>query len=290
MIALSQSRCLLQSIAGNLETRRSVLRREVRESTPDKARTKFSEADLREMAALYASGRSPQSIAEEFGSSRETVRRRLKELGVDGRQPKFSEQDCLAMAALYESGLTQMEVASQWGCTVYRVTKILAKYGVKRETPHQKRKFSDEECRRMTDLYQTGKTQSELAEMFGCSQTTVRNVLIQSGVTLRRNHRVSGEDCLRMAALYQSGQTIKEAAHTFGCSPSLVTSILKAHGVEIVPRRNEEHRHSGDALNRMAEMRQNGHTLKAIAGEFGYGISFVHKLLKKANIQKQDLR
>ena len=83
--------------------------------------------------------------------------------------------------------------------------------------------------------YEAGATVAELAATYGCSTTTVCDVLAARGVELRsRGPRspLAGREG-EVAAAYEAGATVRELVVRFGANQRTVRKVLADAGVEM---------------------------------------------------------
>lgn len=87
----------------------------------------------------------------------------------------------------------------------------------------------------LASLYAAGETVESLAVRFGCSVTTVREVLSASGVEMRargpRSPLDGRED--ELAAAYIGGATVRDLAERFGANQRTIRKVLAHQGVEM---------------------------------------------------------
>lgn len=85
--------------------------------------------------------------------------------------------------------------------------------------------------------YDAGETVEMLAVRYGCSTTTVREVLAAEGVGLRppgpRSPLVGRE--AEVATAYEAGATVRELAERFGANQRTIRKVLAGEGVAMRP-------------------------------------------------------
>ena len=85
--------------------------------------------------------------------------------------------------------------------------------------------------------YEQGATVEELAAAYGCSTTTVRDVLAEGGVELRRpgpRNPLEGREH-EVAAAYEAGATVRELVDRFGANQRTIRKALADRGVAMRP-------------------------------------------------------
>jgi len=204
-----------------------------------------SQQEHRQIVNLYERGLTLKKVATKVGRDVKTVERTLRKLGVvkrrhGGSKKKYSPQDRQRMVDLYKSGLSQREVSTKLGCSVDTVKIVFRELSVQSRPGSFLPKFSEQDCQRIIAMYQDGKTQTEIAATFGCSQLTVASTLVKHGIerhSRRRPSRFSDEERNLMMEMYQNGATKKAIAKKFDCSSSLVQHFLgkQVHRRNVVP-------------------------------------------------------
>lgn len=84
---------------------------------------------------------------------------------------------------LYSTGLLPEQIASKLGCSssgVYRILRFSNQY-----VPANRKRFNPNTEKKIVHLYETGSSLAGLAEMFGCHNRTIRNVLHRNGCRIK---------------------------------------------------------------------------------------------------------
>lgn len=99
----------------------------------------------------------------------------------------LSKENRERLRAEYASGkFTQMQLAARYRVSqgtvsaTIRRAKNMATAPAKRFTGNYRRKLSPENLRQIVTLYESGKTQAEIASQFGCSQAHVSRIILKS--------------------------------------------------------------------------------------------------------------
>ena len=85
----------------------------------------------------------------------------------------------------YETGATVTELAARFECSTTTVRDVLQLRGVERRAPGPPSPLDGREAD-VVAAYEAGGTVRELVERFGANQRTVRKVLADAGVVMRR--------------------------------------------------------------------------------------------------------
>lgn len=92
------------------------------------------------------------------------------------------------VAAAYRAGATVEVLANRHDCSVTTIRDVLAAEGVELRSRGPRSPLEGRE-RALAVAYEAGGTVRELAERFGANQRTIRKVLQDEGVTMRRPGR-----------------------------------------------------------------------------------------------------
>lgn len=92
------------------------------------------------------------------------------------------------LAAAYEAGATVEVLAARHGCSTTTVREVLSTEGVALRPPGPRSPLDGRETE-VASAYEAGATVRDLAERFGANQRTIRKVLAEQGVVMRRPGR-----------------------------------------------------------------------------------------------------
>lgn len=213
-------------------------------------------------------GLSPRTIGLQLGCGETAVRKRLKEYGI----PMHSRSQAIrlgkgivigreTLVKLYwDQGLSIPEMAARLSCSEDAIRSRMQEYDIPRRTPAESAQlsrgidFPEQLAREWYEHQQLSLT--DIAERLGCSETAVRNKLIQYGIERRTPwaHEAIdlGEDELRR--LYEEESlTVEAIAETYGCSPATVSRKMSKYGIKARPPWREHyprHDFSGDPLEK----------------------------------------
>ena len=95
------------------------------------------------------------------------------------------------LVAAYEAGATVEELAAEHGCSTTTIREVLAAEGVTLRSPGPRSPLEGREAE-LAAAYEAGATVRELVDRFGANQRTVRKVLAEQGVVMRRRGPKSG--------------------------------------------------------------------------------------------------
>lgn len=96
------------------------------------------------------------------------------------------------LAAAYDAGSTVQELAARFDCSTTTVREVLAEAGVRLRARGPRSPLAGREAE-VVAAYEAGATVRDLVDRFGANQRTVRKVLADGGVVMRRPGRRPGE-------------------------------------------------------------------------------------------------
>lgn len=121
--------------------------------------------------------------------------------------------------------------------------------------------------------YLAGATFVQLAESYGGSNVTARNVMERHGVEIRRGGPVSAwagspEQIADAVERYARRESITSIAKRIGCDPPQVSAALRAAGVAIRKCGGKADLFSDEQAREIAERHGDGESLSALAAEY----------------------
>jgi hypothetical protein len=151
------------------------------------------------LIAEYESGVSIKSLSATYGIGKKTISKFLKRAGVKvkyGFIPvKFMEleQHADSIVAEYLAGATISALSQTYTCDFWSIKKLLKSKGVQprknwvRNTKSTKKFIASEQEQALAkEMYTSGKTLGEVSTVLGLCATTIRRLLISTGVQLRK--------------------------------------------------------------------------------------------------------
>ena len=141
--------------------------------------------DIREnVATEYKNGISVTLLMQKYNLGKTTIYRILRENNIDRvrvETPKKKETVVTKMSreqqdeiiSCYENGKYIKEIAKEYGITKVTVTKVLKANGIEIKRFIRKSQFSDEEIKKMYELYTSGLTLQDLGNMYRVDKTEI---------------------------------------------------------------------------------------------------------------------
>ena len=147
--------------------------------------------------AAYKSGESIKAIAARLKIRAQFIIETLDDAQIkrfhSGKRPMFNPETVNAIVAGYQSGTKLTDLAKQYGTNHVTIRNHLVRRGVKLREPGISAFWTDDRRAEAVRRYQAGESQQQIADAFGCEQTSVSNALRGRGV-LNRRGMPSGEN------------------------------------------------------------------------------------------------
>ena len=91
-----------------------------------------------------------------------------------------------------------------------------------------KRKFTDEQTKKIVELYAEGHTARFIASEFSAGDATINRILREQNVEIRFRHEVSNETRRnqKIIAQIEAGKSLREVGKKFGISAQRVSFIV----------------------------------------------------------------
>ena len=98
----------------------------------------------------------------------------------------------------------------------------------------RKIEFSQDDYKNIVDMYQSGKSQSYIAGIYNCSESTMCNVMKQLKISTRSGGSKNTPDIInKWIKMYLNGAQLKDIAQEFNTNYRTVSTQLKKNGIEI---------------------------------------------------------
>ena len=102
---------------------------------------------------------------------------------------KIDEKTKEKILNLHATNVTQKKIAENLGISLYQVQKALGKLK-SNKIKTSNIKVPNEKEQKIINLYKSGKSQKEIADLFGTYNTSIRRILLRFGIQLRDNSKV----------------------------------------------------------------------------------------------------
>jgi len=141
------------------------------------------------VVAAYQGGESVRKIAARLKCRATVIIETLNEAGVARRHPGSHEMfDDITVSQIvegYAGGAPLTELARQHGTNHITIRNYLVRRGVELRQPGASLFWTDERKAEAARRYEAGESQQQIADAFGCNQTSVSNALRELGVLTR---------------------------------------------------------------------------------------------------------
>lgn len=120
---------------------------------------------------------------------------------------KLDENGYDRILQLNKDGYDSSEISKIVGVTATRVRQILLENGI-RSINKRYLNFSEEDCRKIVQLYREGISAVKIGKMFGCSKNPITKILHENGIELDTVLRaIPKDDYYKVIDMYNSGLT-----------------------------------------------------------------------------------
>jgi transposase len=167
-----------------------------------KPRTDVSD---KQIVDVYRETLSAYETARRFGVSTTTVYRVLyrNDIARDGlanyRQSaeRYTRETQQEMRALYESGVSAPDLANRFGGSIDTVCQAIRRVGGTMRPPSGKKRriVPEGRVKQICDMYKSGMSQTQIANLLSFGQTTISRILIENGMRVKertRHHKYGG--------------------------------------------------------------------------------------------------
>lgn len=95
-----------------------------------------------------------------------------------------------------------------------------------------KKKISENEYAKIVEMYNNGKTQQEIANIYECSKTTISGIMKKINASVRRN-KFTKSDAETMFEMYKNGNSLEYIDSVYNSERHTVSRTLKENGFNI---------------------------------------------------------
>ena len=148
-----------------------------------------------------------------------------------------------AVLSDYAAGVPCDEILKKHGISQGSLWNWTRAAKLKRSSPGPAHEITEKDEKEILRRFSDGETSPQIAEVIGCTPTTVRNVLERNGVERRTpeeigalKHLLSDEQEDDIVARYESGEPAAPIAAAYGVTDKYVYQILERHSVKMQPR------------------------------------------------------
>lgn len=132
--------------------------------------------------------------------------------------------------------------------------------------------------RRLCEEYLAGENTRVLSERYGLRRHTVRRVLHENGIELRKPNmiHVDQKTCEEIAKAYRAGESLLNLCENYEIGPTTLQRVLSEQGV--VQRQYEGRKDCTETIrnHQILQRRAEGASYRQIAAEFGLSAQRAH--------------
>ena len=188
------------------------------------AKTDLDETEMGELKVMLGEGLTLKKISEHFGMQVRHISAVIKREGLTKTYVPNVKWDYKKAEEEYLSGVPLKEIARRHGLSSYNmIVYVMGRLG------HEPRKGSRQVFLPMEEVisdYESGMTQTEIAEKYGCSVPPIARILREAGVQPRSGSR----KVLPISEIwfdYESGMTLSQLAKKYGVTRGTIKTRLK---------------------------------------------------------------
>jgi DNA invertase Pin-like site-specific DNA recombinase len=140
---------------------------------------------------LYEEGLSIDKIRKKLSIGKNTVHRILRRNNVVtrsvGGKPRLSLDQKKKIKSLYESGVNTKVLCKKFNCSRVTITLAIKELGgIVSRSGCTKYKWTDEDVKNIIKLYKSEKSQTYIADLYNCDQTTISRLLIKNNISFHK--------------------------------------------------------------------------------------------------------
>lgn len=148
----------------------------------------------------------------------------------------------------YAATKSAYEIARRFGLAESTIYRVLQKNGIQRvgleAYRKEARRFTDEQDRRIVDLYRNGMTYAEIRRQLGGTEYSIKRALKRQAVSLDPVTPVlSAEEIEQVVRMRTEGMSHSKISIVLGRSQSTISRALRARGFVYEKRVGENHLH-----------------------------------------------
>ena len=201
----------------------------------------------------------------------------------------------------YRSGCTLKQLAAAYGTSDNTVKRLLQRHGVPLRTASQAARLnaqsSDPELgardRQIVEAYNAGASTVTIGKRYGLGSSSVRNILLRNGVTMRTRSAAANLDqpsphvhdsdlpSEKIILEYTSGTSAATLAEAYDVTSATILWILRRHGVEV---RTRQHLPAEEVIDRY----QQGDNLSTLAHRYGVSTGMIHRFLEAHGVERRS--
>lgn len=144
----------------------------------------------------------------------------------------------------------------------------------------KKIEFTQDDCKKIIDMYKSGVSSEKIAGKYNCSRKPIDRVLRESGIELDTCLRkVPKEDHQKVVDMYNSGMSQKEIANVYGCSEYVIWVIMKKLNATLRPKgytfedaqkMYEIYQTTKSSTEVAKQLNMDAHTVRDVLNKYGF--------------------
>lgn len=186
-------------------------------------------ANREEIIQMHKEGKTAKEIAAKYGVTNSFVSKKLREWGFKKEKLEIDMEKAIL---LYRKTNNSREVAREMGLPAKSVYRALIKAGEIESKKINVQPSFIESTRgdEIIDRYKNGESVDKIAEIIGCSNTTISNILKKNKVLNTKSYDVLSQYKDEIIKLYhEDGLSQTEIAKRFKVSTSSISLFLRVN-------------------------------------------------------------
>lgn len=186
-------------------------------------------ANREEIIQMHKEGKTAKEIAAKYGVTNSFVSKKLREWGFKKEKLEIDMEKAIL---LYRKTNNSREVAREMGLPAKSVYRALIKAGEIESKKINAQPSFIESTRgdEIIDRYKNGESVDKIAEIIGCSNTTISNILKKNKVLNTKSYDVLSQYKDEIIKLYhEDGLSQTEIAKRFKVSTSSISLFLRVN-------------------------------------------------------------
>lgn len=174
---------------------------------------------------------------------------------------------------------TLATIASDYQVTRQAIDELLKRNNIHKRKYTPKKIISDQaDIDMIIRLYNEKRSYKSIADEFGCSSSTIRGIVAESGIEIRRARKISDADHSSIADRYANGEFMAAIAKDYNVVSGTISVILKKQGVKTRRLKKFSPKLYGDVYQAIGD----DLTYKEISTKLGIKLSTVAFIATKA--------
>lgn len=186
--------------------------------------------------------------------------------------------------SLYKQGYSIRRVADMFDVSYNMVWRILYSHGIKMREKNSKSDVWNH-VSNIKKMYSEGRYLSEICDIFGVTSDTIRRILVESGVEIKKNYKCKSEvwdHAKEIIDMYLDGLTMDKISNFFDVNLVTIKRILIDNDIKIRNAGYNGGRYKSEVWNSKEEildLYKQGNSTEYIGNQFGVSRNTINSIL-----------